>query len=89
MKGCIRCLVSGHVQGVWFRAATQARARVLGLTGCARNLPDGRVEVVASGEHDNLQQLRGWLDNGPPAARVSHVACDTITDPDYSDFTIA
>jgi len=87
MKGCIRCVVSGHVQGVWFRSATQERARMLGLSGVARNLPDGRVEVIASGERDALLQLRSWLDRGPPAAHVTGVVCDEASEPGYRDFT--
>ena len=46
-KICINCLVSGKVQGVWFRANTQKEAQKLGVTGWVRNLPDGRVEVLA------------------------------------------
>jgi len=69
-----RCfLVSGRVQGVHFRAATSAQARQLGLTGHARNLADGRVEVVAEGSAAALAQLAAWLSHGPPAARVDHV----------------
>ncbi|SHK14545.1 acylphosphatase [Marinobacter antarcticus] len=66
-------LVSGHVQGVYYRASTQARAVELGLTGYARNLPDGRVEVVAEGTEDKLAQLKTWCDDGPPAANVDSV----------------
>ena len=44
-----RCLVAGRVQGVFFRASTRARAEALGVAGHARNLPDGRVEVLACG----------------------------------------
>jgi acylphosphatase len=87
MEGSIRCLVSGHVQGVWFRSATQERARMLGLCGVVRNLPDGRVEVIARGERDALLQLRSWLDRGPPAAHVTGVICDEVVDSGYRDFT--
>lgn len=70
MKACIHCLVSGRVQGVFFRAATQHEARRLGLDGWARNLPDGRVEVLACGERDRLERLQEWLREGPEHARV-------------------
>jgi acylphosphatase len=68
-----RCLVSGRVQGVFFRASTQARARELGLRGYARNLADGRVEVVACGEPGAVQALCDWLWLGSPASRVADV----------------
>lgn len=65
-----RFLVSGKVQGVWFRASTRDEATRLGLRGCARNLDDGRVEVVAVGTDDAVEQLAQWLHHGPPLARV-------------------
>ena len=68
-----RYYVSGRVQGVFFRASTQQQAQQLGLKGYARNLPDGRVEVVASGEADALDNLYAWLFEGSSAARVSNV----------------
>ena len=68
-----RFLVSGHVQGVGFRAATRAEALHLGIHGHARNLRDGRVEVIACGSEAALDQLEHWLRRGPPAARVESV----------------
>lgn len=65
--------VSGKVQGVWFRASTQEKAKELGLTGWARNLPDGRVEVMACGEAEKINALHEWLHQGPELARVSEV----------------
>jgi len=72
---CRRCFISGRVQGVFFRASTRARALELGINGYARNLPDGRVEVLACGPDVQLQQLCDWLQQGPPGARVSGVSC--------------
>lgn len=73
MERAIHCLISGRVQGVCFRAATQDRARELGVAGWARNLADGRVEVLAGGPASAVDALRAWLDEGPPAARVEQV----------------
>ena len=69
----VRYLVSGRVQGVYYRAATTEVARRLELRGWAKNLPDGRVEVVAAGPKAKLVELAGWLWTGPPAARVDSV----------------
>ena len=52
---CVRAWVSGRVQGVFFRECTARKARTLGLTGCAENLPDGRVEVVVEGTHEEIE----------------------------------
>lgn len=68
-----RWLVSGRVQGVGFRAATRREALALGLCGHARNLPDGRVEVLAGGDEMALQRLADWLHRGPPLANVDQV----------------
>ncbi|GAB4170686.1 MAG: hypothetical protein Kow0020_05010 [Wenzhouxiangellaceae bacterium] len=72
MKGR-RFLISGRVQGVFFRASTQQVARRLGITGSAINLPDGRVEVTAFGPPEALDELAQWLQHGPPGARVDHI----------------
>lgn len=73
-----RFLVSGHVQGVFFRASTRTRAQELGLHGYAMNLADGRVEVVASGGDEALEQLAQWLRRGPPSARVDGVEREAL-----------
>lgn len=72
---CVRCVVSGRVQGVWYRASTQDRARELGVTGQAVNLPDGSVEVIACGEQAAVQALCDWLWQGPELAQVTGVDC--------------
>ena len=72
----IRYLVSGKVQGVFYRGSTARQARRLGLVGWARNLPDGRVEVVASGDPARLAELAEWLWEGPPSAVVREVAAE-------------
>lgn len=68
---CIHCYVSGKVQGVWFRASAQKEAERLHITGWARNLPDGRVEVLACGEKKNIAELYEWLKHGPELAKVT------------------
>lgn len=73
---CIRCTVAGHVQGVFFRASAREQAQRRGVTGHARNLPDGRVEVLACGAPEDVNALREWLRHGPAQARVTGVACE-------------
>ena len=77
---CARFLVSGRVQGVFFRASTREQALRLGLCGYAKNLADGRVEVVASGSDEALAELEGWLHQGPAAARVQSVEREAMPD---------
>ncbi len=88
MIRCRHFLVSGRVQGVFFRANTQAMARRLGLTGWVCNLPDGRVELVACGEEDRLKQLEAWLWQGPPHARVERVIAADTASQHFPDFVI-
>ena len=68
-----RVLVSGRVQGVWFRDACQRRAREHGVSGWVRNLPDGRVEAVFEGPADGVQRLVEWARHGPDLAVVTGV----------------
>ena len=65
--------ISGLVQGVWFRASTRDRARALGVDGWVRNLPDGRVEVVAEGPRQAVDALIEFCRQGPGPARVDDV----------------
>jgi acylphosphatase len=82
-------VVEGVVQGVGFRWATVRQARALGLKGEVRNLPDGRVEVVAEGEESRLARLQAWLAHGPPGAHVR--AVQSSLEPyrgQYTDFDV-
>jgi acylphosphatase len=73
---CRRSFVSGRVQGVFYRATCVRRASSLGLTGYARNLADGRVEVLACGDEGALTEFVAWLWDGSPASRVTDVATE-------------
>ncbi len=72
LRAC-RFIVTGNVQGVFFRSSTCEEARRLGLRGYAKNLPDGSVEVVAAGKAVAIDALGAWLQHGPPMAKVANV----------------
>lgn len=69
----VRLLISGRVQGVYFRAYTRDEACRLGLKGWVRNLPDGSVEVLAQGDPVKLRDFESWCRRGPRHARVEDV----------------
>ena len=66
-------MISGRVQGVFYRASAQQEAQRLGLTGEISNLPDGRVEATAEGPRAAVEEFVEWCRRGPPAAEVEHV----------------
>jgi len=80
MKARAHILVSGRVQGVFFRDHTRRWAVSLGLSGWVKNLPDGRVEVLGEGEKESLEALVAKLNQGPPSASVENV---TVTWEDF------
>ena len=75
-KAQVHIVVSGRVQGVFFRGAAAQEARALGLSGWVRNLLDGRVVILAEGERRNLEMLLAWAHQGPSAARVEGVEAE-------------
>jgi acylphosphatase len=87
-KLSIHCFVTGRVQGVWFRSSAQKQAISLGVTGWARNLPDGRVEVLASGEKPKVMQFYTWLQKGPTLAKVNSVSYEEIPFEEHDFFSI-
>lgn len=74
----VRFLVSGRVQGVWFRFGTQLAAQKLGVLGYVRNLPTGQVECLAQGNESAVDALIGWAHSGTPFARVESVTVEEI-----------
>jgi len=70
---CKKCVVDGRVQGVYYRATAARRARELGIRGHARNLPDGRVEVLACGDSEVVEEFVSWLWIGSSACEVTSV----------------
>jgi acylphosphatase len=88
---CRRSFVSGRVQGVFYRATCVRKATALGLTGFARNLEDGRVEVLACGDAAKVEEFLAWLWEGSPASKVIDVATEhaDTADAQRPDFTSA
>jgi acylphosphatase len=70
---CKKCLVAGRVQGVFYRATAARRAQELAIRGYARNLADGRVEVLACGEDEAVRTFVSWLWTGSSASKVTAV----------------
>jgi acylphosphatase len=89
MKIRIRAVISGRVQGVFYRATTLTEAKNLNVRGTVRNLPDGCVEVVAEGDDLAVQVLIKWCEQGPPSAWVEKI--EQTQEPyqnEFSDFRI-
>lgn len=85
----VRAIVTGKVQGVFFRASTKEQAQALGVVGAVRNLPDGSVEIVAKGDSDAVEALLRWAHRGPPAAEVKTVhVVEMEPDPSLVTFQI-
>ncbi len=80
--------VYGRVQGVWFRASTQNKARELAVKGWVRNASDGCVEIHAEGSDASLDEFVLWCRQGPPAAKVSNLKIDSVTLENFSTFEI-
>jgi acylphosphatase len=76
----VRAVISGRVQGVYYRLETQRQAALRGVSGWVRNLPDGRVEAVFEGRKDDVEEMISWCRQGPPAAVVKEVA---VLEEDY------
>ena len=88
MSICLRCIVNGKVQGVFYRSSTQARARTSKVTGWVRNCDDGSVELLACGDQENVNDLCEWLWEGPGHANVTAVQCYNEPYSEYDDFSV-
>lgn len=73
---CVHIIVTGKVQGVFYRATAEETACSLGLTGWVKNRDDGRVEIMAEGGRASLEKLIAWCHEGPPLAHVKDVLVD-------------
>lgn len=85
---CSHLIVSGRVQGVFFRANVRSKANELGLKGYAKNLENGDVEVVAEGEEPNIKELIDYIKSGPGVANISGVQINHKTPENFKNFEI-
>jgi acylphosphatase len=84
----VRVIVSGDVQGVGFRWTCRERARLEGVAGFVRNLPDGRVEAVFEGDQDTVHRMVEWCREGPTWGRVDGIEVEEQPPEDLEDFVI-
>jgi len=89
MKVCYIAHISGNVQGVYFRASAQQQAIEYNISGYARNLSDGDVEVMMCGHPENIERMLAWLHEGPELAQVTQVQSKQVALQDFSFFSIS
>ena len=85
---CVKAIVSGKVQGVFFRASAQKQAQQLKLTGWVKNTAAGTVELLACGDNNAIAAFKLWLSQGPDLADVTHVDCTDIAVQSHENFII-
>ncbi len=88
MLQTISIIVSGKVQGVYYRQSTQQKALQLTITGTVRNLPDGTVAIVATGTNENLALLTDWCKQGPLRAKVIQIQVKPQSLQTFDSFSI-
>ena len=85
---CIKAIISGKVQGVFFRDSARKQAQALKLTGWAKNTKDGNVELIACGARDHIMEFSNWLWQGPDTAEVSNVHWEEVAWETFDEFSV-
>jgi acylphosphatase len=88
MQKTISIIVSGKVQGVYYRQSTKEKATELNITGEVRNLPDDTVEIIATGTDEQIEKLVNWCRTGPPKAKVTDVIIKELQLQSFHKFSI-
>jgi acylphosphatase len=89
MKTQVHVVISGHVQGVWYRAGTRQKAEELGLTGWVKNTANRNVEAVFEGDESAVHEMIAWCRIGPPLAKVTDVKIiQKRVDEEFTGFTV-
>lgn len=84
----ISIIVSGKVQGVFFRRSTKEKADALGLKGKVINLDNGDVQIIATGTQEKLNELKEWSSKGPPKAIVTNISYNELPLQQFDSFRI-
>jgi acylphosphatase len=84
----VNLIIKGKVQGVFFRQAAKEQAERLGITGWVKNISEGRVEVMASGDEEHLQDFIEWCHAGPRKADVEDVIITPLSEQKFDEFTV-
>lgn len=88
MKKCFIYIVSGRVQGVWYRYGAQKAAKKIGITGWVKNEASGNVAIMACGTDENLKQFERWIHRGPILAKVRNINIKQVAYQEFDDFEI-
>ena len=84
----VHLVIKGKVQGVFFRASTKDKANELGINGWVKNMPDGNVEILATGNKDQLENFIEWCRRGPKQAKVSDVVVSDAEETFFNEFRV-
>lgn len=87
-KTCIHVIITGVVQGVFFRASAKEKADSMKIAGWVQNLPTGQVECVLCGDDEQIQPMLSWLHEGPQQASVTRVLYEKIPCENFKTFDI-
>ena len=83
-----RLIISGKVQGVFYRQTAMEKAREFGIRGTVRNLDDGNVEIIATGTKEQLEKMTAWCHEGPPRAKVDNVRVEELPLQQFDRFSV-
>lgn len=88
MLQTVSIIVKGRVQGVFYRQSTKEMAQKLSISGQIKNLPDGNVEVIATGTNEQLEKLIEWCRIGPPRSNVTEISRKELPLHEFTNFSI-
>lgn len=84
----VNLLIKGKVQGVYYRVAAKEQAEKLGITGWVKYISEGRVEIMATGTEEQLQQFTRWCHRGPDKAYVTDVIVTPLSEETFEEFSV-
>ncbi len=84
----VNLIIKGKVQGVYYRVAAKEEAEKLGITGWVQYINEGRVEIMASGTQEHLEQFIEWCNKGPEKAEVANVIVTPLSEETFDEFSV-